>query len=64
MTVTNNDRGQQNVWAKEPKMYYEKYGTYSPNEIIILTNARWAMFGIIVGFISYAFTGKLFFGVF
>jgi hypothetical protein len=27
-------------------------------------NGRWAMVGIVAGFISYALTGKLFFGVF
>jgi hypothetical protein len=64
MTVTTNERGQQNMFAKEPTMYYQNYGMYSPNEIIILTNGRWAMMGIISGFISYAITGKFFFGIF
>ena len=64
MTVTTNDRGQQNMWAKEPNMYYENYGMYSPSEIKERTNGRWAMIGIISGFISYAATGKLFFGIF
>ena len=64
MTVTKNEFGQLNLFATEPQMYYENYGMYSPNEIIILTNSRWAMVGIICGFISYAITGKFFFGVF
>lgn len=64
MTVTKNEFGQMNMFAKEPKMYYQNYGMYSPNEIIIRTNARWAMVGVISGLISYALTGKLFFGVF
>ena len=64
MTVTTNDRGQQNMFAKEPTMYYENYGMYSPNEIKEMTNGRWAMVGIVAGFISYALTGKLFFGIF
>ena len=64
MTVTTNERGQQNLFAKEPVMYYENYGMYSPKEIIVLTNARWAMGGIIAGIISYLSTGKLFFGLF
>ena len=64
MTVTTNDRGQQNMWAKEPTMYYENYGMYSPNQVKEITNGRWAMVGIIAGFISYALTGKLFFGIF
>ena len=64
MTVTTNDRGQQNMWAKEPTMYYENYGMYSPNQVKEITNGRWAMVGIVAGAISYALTGKLFFGIF
>lgn len=64
MTVTTNDRGQQNMFAKEPQMYYENYGMHSPKEVIVLTNGRWAMMGILAGFISYAATGKFFFGIF
>jgi hypothetical protein len=64
MTVTTNERGQQNMFAKEPTMYYENYGMYSPNQIKENYNGRWAMMGFVAGLISYAFTGKLFFGVF
>jgi len=64
MTVTTEDGGRQNMFAKEPQMYYEKYGMYSPQEIIILTNARWAMVGIIAGIVSYSITGNFFFGIF
>ncbi len=64
MTVTTNEHGQQNMWAKEPTMYYENYGMLSPNEVKELTNGRWAMVGIIAGAISYAITGKLFFGIY
>jgi hypothetical protein len=64
MTVTTNELGQQNMWAKEPTMYYENYGMLTPNQVKELTNGRWAMMGIIAGALSYAFTGKLFFGVF
>jgi hypothetical protein len=28
------------------------------------TNGRWAMMGIVAGFLSYAATGKFFFGIF
>ncbi len=52
------------MWAKEPTMYYENYGMLTPNQVKELTNGRWAMMGIIAGALSYAFTGKLFFGVF
>lgn len=64
MTVTTNERGQQNMWAKEPKMYYENYGMLTPYEVKERTNGRWAMMGVIAGFISYAITGNFFFGVF
>jgi hypothetical protein len=33
------------------------------NERAELANGRWAMLGIIAGFISYTLTNKLFFGV-
>jgi hypothetical protein len=64
MTVTTNDRGQQNMWAKEPTMYYHNYGQQTPNEWKETYNGRWAMVGIVAGLISYLGTGKLFFGVF
>lgn len=64
MTVTTNERGQQNMFAKEPTMYYENYGMYSPNEIKERINGLWSMVGVISGLISYAITGKLFFGIF
>jgi len=64
MTVTTNDRGQQNMWAKEPQMYYENYGMYSPAEVKERTNGRWAMVGFVAGIISYTLTGNFFFGIF
>jgi hypothetical protein len=64
MTVTTNDRGQQNMFAKEPTMYYENYGMLTPNEVKERTNGRWAMVGFVAGVISYAFTGNFFFGIF
>ena len=64
MTVTTNDRGQQNMFAKEPQMYYENYGMLTPNEVKERYNGLWCMVGIIAGIFSYAFTGKLFFGIF
>jgi hypothetical protein len=63
MKVTD-ERGVQNLFAKEPQMYYENYGMYSPSEKKELINGRWAMIGIISGLISYISTGKLFFGIF
>lgn len=64
MTVTTDDTGKTNLFAKEPVMYYENYGMYTPNQVKEITNGRWAMMGILSGFISYALTGKFFFGIF
>ena len=69
MTVTTNEFGQQNMFAKEPTMYVDKtyvdrYGFETHNERAEKLNGRAAMLGIIAGFISYAATGKFFFGVF
>jgi len=69
MTVTKNEFGQVNMWAKEPSMYMTKedldrYGIEPYAEKAEKMNGRWAMLGIIAGALSYAFTGKLFFGVF
>jgi hypothetical protein len=68
MTVTTNDRGQMNMWAIEPPVYIsdedaKKYGMKSYAERAESANGRWAMLGIVAGFISYALTGHLFFGV-
>jgi len=64
MTVTTNELGQQNMFAKEPVMYYENYGMLTPNMVKERTNGRWAMMGIVAGALSYALTGNLYFGVF
>jgi hypothetical protein len=68
MTVTTNDRGQQNMFAREPKMYISdedaaKYGMMTHNERAELANGRWAMLGFVSAIVSYATTGHLFFGV-
>jgi len=65
MTVTTDERGKQNLFAKEPAMYIS-------DEDVVIThyqraeqaNGRWAMVGIIAGIISYTITGNLFFGIF
>jgi hypothetical protein len=69
MTVTKNEFGQMNMFAKEPAMYMtkedlERYGIEPYAERAQRINSRWAMLGIVAGVISYALTGKLFFGVF
>ena len=70
MTVTTNEYGQTNVWATEPRMYYdeteaERYGYETYAERAEKLNGRTAMIGFVAGLISYATTGSLFFfGVF
>jgi hypothetical protein len=68
MTVTTNEQGQQNLFAKEPSMYMtkedlDKYGIEPYAEKAEKANGRWAMLGIIAGAVSYAITGNLFFGI-
>ena len=68
MTVTKNEFGQMNMFAKEPSMYMtkedlERYGIEPYAEKAEKMNGRYAMLGIVAGFLSYALTGKFFFGV-
>ncbi len=68
MTVTTNEQGQQNLFAKEPQMYIsksdaERYGFETYAERAEKLNGRYAMMGIVAGFISYVITGNFFFGV-
>jgi len=56
------------MWAKEPAMYMtdealERYGIENHNERAEKLNGRLAMLGIVAGFISYATTGHLIFGI-
>jgi|TARA_B100001093_G_scaffold182784_1_gene175331 hypothetical protein len=70
VTVTTNDRGQQNLFAKEPTMYVsqtdaERYGYESYAEKAEKLNGRTAMLGFVAAVISYATSGSVFFfGVF
>ena len=68
MTVTTNEYGQQNMFAKEHQMYVsktdaERYGYETYAERAEKLNGRTAMMGFVAALLSYAFTGKLFFGV-
>jgi len=68
MTVTTNDRGQQNMWAKEPVMYYSKedmarYGLETHAERAEKLNGRTAMLGFAAALLSYALTGDLIPGI-
>ena len=66
MTVTTNDRGQQNMFASEPTMYMSKedldrYGIETHAEKAEKLNGRVAMLGFLAAVISYATTGSIFF---
>jgi len=68
MTVTKNEQGQLNMFAKEPEMYITdqdmlRYHTMNHNQFAEILNSRMAMLGIVSAIVSYAMTGKLFFGV-
>ena len=58
MTVTTNDRGQQNIFAKEPQMKVMEV-TVTHNEKAEMLNGRLAMLGVIAALGSYAVTGQL-----
>ena len=72
MTVTTNERGQQNMWAREPQMYIDskteqqmKDGIYEThNERAEKLNGRLAMLGFIAAIGAYAVTGQIIPGVF
>jgi len=71
MTVTTNEHGQQNMFAKEPQMYISEEviqdmdnGVYEThNEKAERLNGRLAMLGVIAAIGAYALTGQLIPGV-
>ena len=68
MTVTTNERGQQNLFAKEPRMYItqtdaKRYGYETYAEKAEQLNGRTAMVGFLFAVFSYALTVNLFFGM-
>ena len=65
MTVTTNDKGQQNMWAKEPNMYVDPNKDYSVthNEKAEMLNGRLAMLGVMAALGAYATTGQLIPGI-
>ena len=63
--LTTNEYGQQNLFAKEPPIIMTDHPYGVPhNERAELLNGRLAMLGFVAACISYALTGKLFFGVY
>ena len=68
MTVTTEDGGRQNLFAREPQMYVDKtyverYGYETYAERAEKLNGRTAMIGFVFGLLSYAITGNLYFGL-
>ena len=62
MTVTTNDRGQQNIFAKEPQMKVMDVSV-THNEIAEKLNGRVAMLGVIAAMGAYALTGDIIPGI-
>ena len=69
MTVTSNEFGQQNMFAKEPQMYITEKDMQE-NEIETYAeraeklNGRFAMMGFIAAIGAYALTGQIIPGIF
>ena len=63
MTVTNNEFGQSNIWAKEPQMKVQEV-TVTHNEKAEMLNGRLAMLGVIAAIGAYCTTGQLIPGIF
>jgi len=63
MTITTEDRGRQNVFAKEPRMYTQEI-TVTHNEKAEMLNGRLAMLGVIAAIGAYVTTGQLIPGIF
>jgi len=68
MTVTTNDRGQQNMFAKEPTMYITEKDMQQ-NEVETYAeraeklNGRFAMMGFVAAVGAYVLTGQVIPGV-
>ncbi len=62
MTVTSNEYGQQNIFAKEPPMVIMDV-TETHNEKAEKLNGRLAMLGVIAAMGAYALTGQIIPGI-
>ena len=62
MTVTTEDGGRQNLFAKEPQVKVMEV-TVTHNEKAEMLNGRLAMLGIIAALGSYAVTGQMIPGI-
>jgi hypothetical protein len=69
--ITSNEKGQQNMWAKEPASYIDpkiqeqmNKGIYEThNERAEKLNGRFAMLGVIAALGAYALTGQIIPGI-
>ena len=61
MTVTTEDGGSQNMYAKEPRMEVleEEYAPAAE-----MANGRWAMIGFVAAIGAYVTTGQIIPGIF
>ena len=62
MTVTTNERGQQNIFAKEPQVKVMEVSV-THNERAEQLNGRLAMLGVIAAIGAYLVTGDLIPGI-
>ena len=62
MTVTTNERGQQNIFAKEPRVEVLEVSV-THNEKAEQLNGRLAMLGVIAAIGAYAVSGQLIPGI-
>ena len=61
--VTTESGGRQNMFPAETRPYIDEsvaYDSYPQNAENV--NGRWAMIGLVAGFVSYVTTGNFFFG--
>ena len=63
MTVTQNEQGQNNLFAKEPPVYLDPTYTMPHNEKAEKLNGRIAMLAIIAAMGAYAVSGQLIPGI-
>ena len=63
MTVTTNEFGQKNLFAKEPPMTFDEKYTVNHNEKAEKLNGRLAMLGVMAALGAYAITGQIIPGI-
>ena len=63
MTTTTEDGGRENMFAKEPQMYYQNEVTVTHGEKAEKWNGRAAMIGFIAALGAYLVTGDIIPGI-